>query len=154
MAAGLVEKKICKEDGTEHTYEFEKFGAEEALENLIKISKIIGKPLGLAMASLKGEDEGLFEKKIDLNLLALAFDGLTQNLDDKVCVELIKKLTSGKVLCDGVLIKSFNTHYKDDLFHMFKVLQAALEVQYGNFFAGILGLVNTNKAMSNKKSLT
>lgn len=143
MASGLIEKEI---DGIK--YEFEKWGAEEALDTLLKISKVAGKSLGIALSSLTTTEEGP-------NFLALAFDALTGNMDEKLCMSLVKKLTSEKVFCQGAKIQSFSVHYQDRLMHMFKVAQAALEVQYGNFFEELLGIVGvTRTAVSNRVQAT
>lgn len=143
--SGLYEVEI-----DDKKYEFEKWGAEESLSNLIKLSKIIGKPLGLAIGAFKQEEKeetSLFDtdmKDINIDMLGLALQALTENLDESACIALIKKLSSQHVLCDGAKI-NFNTHYADRLDHLFRVVGAALEVQYGNFFAAVLGLARTRK---------
>ncbi len=142
---GLFEVQI-----DDATYEFEKWGAEEALSTLLKIAKIAGKPIGLAVGAIMGGEEekgtkGLLEKKISPDLLGLVFDSLTDKLDEGVVVSLIKKIGSEKVLCNGAKI-NFNKHYEDRLDHLLKVVAAGLEVQYGNFFGALLGLVGKKPA--------
>lgn len=127
-------------------YEFEKFGAEQSLETLLDIGQIVGKPLGAAIAGLSGQDgdvkQRLMDRELDLKVIELVMEAITGRLDKKTIMPMIKRMTSEKVLCEGKKI-NFNIHYQDDLMHMFNVLKAALEVQYGNFFvalAGVLGL--------------
>lgn len=137
------------------TYSFEKWGAEEALKTLIKISKIAGKPIGLFLGVLldkKEDGESLIDKELKSDMLAVAIESLTANLDEDVCVALIKKLTSDKVWCANKPI-NFNTHYEDKLDHMFKVVAAAVEVQYGNFFVALTALApkGPKKGPTNRK---
>lgn len=141
---GLYEAEI---DGQK--YEFEKWGAEEALSNLLKLSKILGKPLGIAFGAVGKPEEGmpgqkLLDKELDPNIIAMAIEALTNNLDEASAISLIKKLSSQNVFCNGAKI-IFNVHYQDKLDHLFKVVYAALEVQYGNFFSAVLGLVGTKQ---------
>jgi len=120
-------------------YEFSQFGAERALKLLVRLSKIVGKPLALAVSSAEGEGS-LLKKQVNPNTLALAVEALMERLDESEAVEIIKGLTSGdSCMCQGRRIE-FNTHYEGRLPHMFKVLAAALEVQYGNFFDALGGL--------------
>lgn len=136
--AGLWEIEIDAQ-----RYEFQKWGAEESLSVLIKIAKIVGKPLGMAVGLMQtGEDKG----KMDLSpdLLGTVFDALAENFDEKTCIDVVKKLTAEKVMCEGQKIR-FDTHYQDNLGHMMKVAQAALEVQYGNFFAALLAIAPFKK---------
>lgn len=129
-------------------YAFTKWGAEESLANLLKLSKLIGKPLGLAMGAFAKEgDKSLFDKEINFDILSLAIDALMSNMDEAMCISLIKKLSSQGVLFGEGAKITFNTHYEDRLDHLFKVVYAGLEVQYGNFFNAMLGLASKKKGL-------
>jgi len=146
--AGLYQAEI---DGS--MYEFQKWGAEEATATLLKMTKIAGKPLGMAVAAIFDGDprEKKLKKQVPPDMIAQIFDAFSESMDEGVCMTLIKKFTSGgKVFCEGAPVKSFDQHYADKLLHMFNVLRAALEVQYGNFFAGLLGGVGLNRQPSSK----
>jgi hypothetical protein len=136
---GLYEADI---DGEK--YEFEKWGAEDALDVLIDISQMVGKPLGMAIATMLGK-EGL-EKDVDPNMVGSVFESLFQNCNKANTKPLIKKLCSEKVMCGGKKI-SFDKHYEDRLMHCFKVVKANLEVQYGNFFGELLELTKLRGAL-------
>lgn len=133
------------------SYSFEKYGAEESLETLLKIAKIAGKPLGLAISAFLGDkdekEKSILEREMDPDLLATAFEALTTALDEKVVMALVKKFSSDRVLCNGAKIV-FNTHYEDRLDLLFKVVKAALEVQYGNFFSALSGLIPVKRSKS------
>lgn len=135
----LVNKKI---DGIE--YNFGQFGANKSLKLLVRLSKIAGEPLALAFASAEGTGS-LLEKKINPAMLGNAVKVLFDKLDETDALELIQGLTSkDSCLCEGKQI-DFNLHYEGRLPHMFKVLYAALEVQYGNFFDALTDLSAMSK---------
>lgn len=126
------------------TYSFEKWGADASLDVLLELVKIIGRPLGAAVASLAGKQKDLgsevrsmIDKDFDPDLIGTVFEALTERMDKGIVKSLIKKFSSESVLCDGKKIV-FNSHYQDRLPHLFKVVQAALEVQYGNFSDALL----------------
>ena len=124
----LIEKTV---DG--EVYSFSQFGAKKSLRMLIKISKIVGKPLSLAFASAEGPGK-LSDKTVNPNTLAQAVEALMERMDEDEVISILESLTSGDAcLCNGKKV-DFNGHYEGNLSHMFKVLKAALEVQYGNFF--------------------
>lgn len=131
----------------ERKYEFQKWGAEDSLSVLLTLAKIAGKPLGSAFAAAsESKDETLFDKKMDMTtVIPMILESLTERLDEKIVIPIIKKLASGNVFCDGVKIESFSKHYEDRLDHLFRVVKTALEVQYGNFFAALLGSVGISK---------
>jgi hypothetical protein len=127
-------------------YQFEKWGAEEALDTLLEMVPIVGRPLGTALGAIVGKDKkNIADKEIDPELVGLMIDALTVNFNKGAVKTLIKKLCSEKVLCDGKKI-IFNTHYQDKLDVIFLVVGAALEVQYGNFFGALLGLFGTKSS--------
>lgn len=139
----------------EETYSFSKWGAEESLSNLIKISKIVGKPLGILLGNalgnsepegLFGEEKGILSKEFKPDMLALALEALTNNMDEKSMIPIIKSVVSKDVFCNGAKI-NFNTHYGSNLMLMFKVLKAGLEVQYGNFFDEFRDLMPVKKSV-------
>lgn len=139
MATELISKEI---DGK--TYEFSQFGAKLGVRTLIKISKIVGKPMGIAFGSIETGDgkqkpSSLLDMSYDKGMLAAAIEALTERMDESEIEELLILLTSTTCLCDGAKI-DFNGHYAGKYGHLFKVLRAALEVQYGNFFDALSDL--------------
>lgn len=120
------------------TYEFEKWGAEDATDTLLDLTKITGKSLAVAIGSILSKD-GEEKKSINPDIIGQIVDCLMQGLSDKAtCKALIRKFSSEKCFCNGAKI-NFDQHYRDRLFHMILVIKAALEVQFGNFFGALLG---------------
>lgn len=139
MATELIKKDV---DGFE--YEFSQFGAKRSLRTLIRLSKVLGKPLSLLLGSMNGSGK-LLDKSLDMDMIGLALNALTENMDSAEVISLIEELTSGDAcLCDGKKI-IFDSHYEGRLDHLFKVLYAALEVQYGNFFGAMVALQGPKK---------
>jgi hypothetical protein len=132
--AGMYEATV---DG--HVYEFAKWGAEEAMNTLLDLSDILGKPLSRigAKAFSRGVKEALAEEISD-DLVGDVIGELVASVGQyrQAVLRVVRKLTSHKCLCDGKRF-DFDTHYARRLTHMYKVAAAALEVQYGNFFDAV-----------------
>lgn len=143
--AGLIEVEV---DGK--LYEFEKWGADDSLDVLIDLAQIVGGPVGQAIGSVFSK-EGV-NQEIDAGMLGFVVEGLLKNMKKDIVKPLIKKLSSEKVLCDGRPVK-FNVHYADDLMHLFRVVKAALEVQYGNFFVAFQGAVGLSRTQRKASTL-
>lgn len=149
MARELVKKKI---DGYE--YEFQQFGPTQGLRYLNRILTIVGEPLSIAMAALFGGDKNhkdvktatneakksILDKKLDPELIQKCISCLMSNLgDENSNIALVSDLTTMSIIRDGIQLKGFDASYQDvGLDHIFKVLAAQFEVQWGNFFAGFL----------------
>jgi hypothetical protein len=128
-------------------YSFQKWGADSATDALLDLSGIVAKPLGAGVGALfgkkKDEDDGEAGKpKTSAENIGLIMEALLDRVsaNKATCKALLKKFASENVLCDGKKI-SFDSHYADRMPHMFKVVQAAVEVQFGNFFGEFLGSV-------------
>lgn len=117
-------------------YEFSKWGAEDSLRTLLRIGKVVGKPMGLALDALKPGDSlaGVLDKGKRGDMVSTVITALTESMDESTCFQLIQKLSTQGVFCKGAPVKSMDVHYQDRLMHLFKVAKAALEVQYGSFF--------------------
>lgn len=131
--AGLYEQDI---DG--HIYEFSKWGADEATDVLMDLGALVGKPLGMALTMLSGAKGG--DAPVDVDAIGAIMEHLSTAAFEKktLCKHLIKKFATG-CMCDGRRV-DYNIHYADRLDHMFRVVRAAVEVQFGNFFGGLTGL--------------
>jgi hypothetical protein len=129
MATELIERTI---DGEK--YEFEQMGTKEALRILTRISKMVGKPLALATGAVKRGDDGKF--KLDETVLSNVAGTLFDRIDEDETIALVEMLCATKALCAGQKI-NFDRHYEGKLIHLSKVLSAALEVQYGDFFDAV-----------------
>ncbi len=144
----MIEMQKRTVDGD--VYEFSQFGTKESLRVLSKLSKILGKPIALGFAALgtdpkkpepevEGEQKkSLFDREINKEILAQAIDAFTERLDENEVIDLIETLAGKNVLCNGKPV-IFNSHYEGKIAVLFKVVAAALEVQYGNFFDALSG---------------
>jgi hypothetical protein len=133
MAKELAEKLI---DGEK--YEFMQFGAKKSIKLLTRLLKVVGEPLSLAVGAANGGGS-LFEKQLNPDMLGKAVACLVEHLEEDEVLDLIEEFTGkDNVLYKGMKI-NFDSHYEGKLPHLFKVLTAALEVQYGNFFGEFIG---------------
>jgi hypothetical protein len=141
----LVTKSI---DGK--LYEFQQFNTTKSLKTLSKLTKFLGEPLMLGLAALGVNPaksvpgaapitaKGFLDRELNGEALAKAVAALVDRLDETDVVELVKTLTSESVLCDHKPIV-FDEHFRGDIGHLFKVIGAALEAQYGNFLGAVTG---------------
>jgi hypothetical protein len=126
-------------------YSFQKWGADSSTDALLDLSGIVSKPLGAGVGALFGKKKDEAEgdaKPNQAESIGLIMEALLDRVSANkgICKALIKKFASENVLCDGKKI-SFDSHYTDRMPHLFKVVQAAVEVQFGNFFGEFLGSV-------------
>ncbi len=135
MSLELAKKEI---DGA--LYEFQQFGAKKATKMLVRIGRIAGKPISIFGSQLaKGKDA--VESLNSADMIAQIIGAFTEKLDENDVLDIIETFTAVDVLCDGKKIHSFDHHFQNRLDHMFRVLWAALEVQYGNFFGAITAIL-------------
>jgi hypothetical protein len=133
MGRELIRKSVDGQD-----YEFQQFGADKALRLLTRLMKIIGEPMAIGVGALQGPGS-LLDKNVDGGVLGKAVRALSEKLDEDSVITLVKEFVGeGACVCNGAKV-IFNTHYEARLGHMFKVLKAALEVQYGDFFVDLKG---------------
>lgn len=124
----------------EDLYSFQKWDADTALEVLLDLIPVVGQPLGAALSTVMGKDEGI-DTKVTPAVLADVFQALTGSFNKKIVKPILIKLVSQDVMCNDVPVKNFKSHYEGKMMLMFKVAYAGLEVQYGNFLEELLGLV-------------
>ena len=141
MARELIEKTI---DGK--FYEFSQFNTTVALKVMARLTKILGEPLAIALggATKDGKKALSLESDLSAELMGKAVRALIDRLDETEVVSLVKLLASEGVLCDHARI-IFDDHFCGDIGHLFRVLVAAIEVQFGNFFAGIKDVISSSR---------
>jgi hypothetical protein len=113
-----------------HNYEFYQLGAVKSLKILTRILKIIGEPIGLITGEATVKD--FLKTELNSDILGKALKALTDKLDEELVVNTIKELLE-PVLCDGKRIQ-FDLHFQGRIGHLLKVVKAALEVNYKDFF--------------------
>lgn len=141
MGLELIKKEI---DG--HRYEFEQFGARQSSVLFIELVKKIGPSFTALFGEISKAPTKEDAKKLSSSAIGEAVRALLMNIGDAgETVALIEKFIAEKTLCDGKKI-NFDSHYQGRLFHQGKVLFAALEVQYGNFFEDVTALLAFTQA--------
>lgn len=130
----LVQKTV-----DDRVYQFQQFNTTTAIKTMAKLTKLIGEPLTLAMGSFaekKDPAAGLMDRDLDFEVLSKAVGALIERLDEDEVVSLVKRLTTESVLCDNKPIQ-FDEHFAGNISHLFKVVMAAIEAQYGNFLSAV-----------------
>lgn len=145
-------------DGFEYT--FYQLGAIKSHNLLRKIGKILGPALGEMVNSAKDSDKAglasLLNSEIDFKSV---IDGFFDRADEKTLESIIITLGSQIHYTDGGNggeLKSsdiIDLHFKGRLQSMYKVLYAALEVQYSDFLGegGILANIQLKAKDSRQK---
>lgn len=138
-----------------HEYLFTKFGAKQSMKYLGKVLKLVGEPIAMATgAATKDGGKSLFESDMDFEMLGKAIGTLCEKFDDEEVQKLIIDISSfPNVLCDGVKVE-FDSHYAGKLDLLFKVVRAALEVQYGNFFGALTDALPVKKVSPTSQPTT
>lgn len=143
MATELIKRSI---DGIE--YGFQQLGAKQSLKVLLRLKRVVQGSVSMLLSSFEPSETSisLFDRNINTDFIGKAIEALADKIDDDEVIDLIETLTAkDNVLWDGKKI-IFNTHYEGRLEHLFKVLGAALEVQYGNFFDAFSALQSVRKS--------
>lgn len=114
------------------TFKIGQLSATKSVRLLVRIAKI----MGVSLASMAGSDG-----KSDLQDLAFdkAAEKLLDRIDDNIVMEIIKSSLEQVFVQDkGIknsLAQEFDVYFADTgVFHVIKVVKAAWEVQYPDFF--------------------
>jgi len=121
------------------TYEFYQFSATESLKLLTRIAKIVGGPLAAIVTNPEIQKEAISSQVGDAS--ARAVGSLFEKLDEDFVVDTVKKILSQTVCVGyGRVLPIFDTHFKRKMGHLFKVLEAAINAEYDDFFGALLDL--------------
>lgn len=124
------------------TYQVTQFSATKGIKMMTRLTKIIGEPIGF-MFSNEGAD-------VD-QMLPMAIRALSDKLDEDMVLDTVKQLLEGVRNHEGEL--EFDQYFSGKMGLLFKILGKVLEVQYGDFFGGLIakGFVHKKVAARPKK---
>lgn len=133
-------------DGEEYT--FHQLDPMTSTMILTKILKIAGTSVGMAVDQVaKSGVDNLMDAEVDAVIGKMDISSIVASLCDRLneveVREIIIAMTS-QVICKGKgeISKVFNEHFKGRILHLIKVVMAAMEVEYADFFAEGFGLQN------------
>lgn len=136
MAREVVDKEI---DG--HSYKFGQLGALKSHRVLFKITKVVGPAFGALGDSMKGVDslESILDADVDFqSVIEKFFDNAEESIVEEIIETMLKQVAHfGEDGKEGV--GQLDTSAKIDLCFsgrlpsMYKVVFAALAVEYGGF---------------------
>ena len=131
-----IEKTI---DGEQYT--FYQLPPKKSLKLMTRLVRIIGAPISAALGDLPDGQVNLeMILESDLNLGAIV-GALCDRLDENEVEAIVDALLSQVIHAgQGEVSKKFDVLFAGRLPHLFKVLGAALEVEYGDFLAESGGL--------------
>jgi hypothetical protein len=122
------------------------YPARQALQLLIRLSKVVGKPLGILTAQTDDEQT----KK---NLIGEAIDALTQKIEADETLNLVEQILKCVTIFDGDTNRQiiFDIDFQGRLGHLFKLLKEVLSFQYADFL-GDLAAITPKMAASKKEN--
>jgi len=115
-------------------YQVSQFGASQGLKVLTTLTKLVGPSISMAFGA-----EGQTSETAQAEVIGRAVNALCEKLDEEKVLNLIKTLIDTALVGEGKKIV-FETHFQGRLGHLFKVLKAVLEVQYGDFLSDLKNL--------------
>lgn len=109
------------------TYQVTQFSATKSIKMMTRLTKILGEPMGFMFADEKANAD---------EMLPLAIRALVSKLDEDLVIDTVKQLLEGVRDSNGEI--NFEVHFAAKMGLLFKVLGKVLEVQYGDFFGGLV----------------
>jgi len=149
------ESKTKTIDGEQYT--FYQINPRQSMKCLTRIIKLIGGPMGLGMDTNGLDNSKDIEDILGSNVnIGVIVSGICDRLDDDNVEYIIDTLLSQTIhKGKGEVSKSFDELFAGKLPHLFKVVFAAMEVEYGDFFGGKLDFLKIfKKASINPESAT
>ena len=140
----MIDKVIKEVDGI--SYEIWTLPVPKALSILTKLTKLAGELGGGAIGSVDSGQNPFQNKSgeknpmnIKMDVLGKAITALTNRLDESEVQEIIKTMLSVVHVqnVNGYAPVSFDVTFQGRIFHMLKVVGAALEVNYSDFLEGL-----------------
>jgi len=126
-------KDIVSKTIGQDTYTFTQFGTTQSWKVLVKLGKILGPAVGDFLSKWEKGSKILDQDvaKIAGPLIAQLMDRIDPDTSADLIKEILNSVMVGGKRIDDAL---FEVHFRQKIPLMFKVLAAALEVQYGNFY--------------------
>lgn len=130
------------------TYTIQPLDADEGLDLLLELGSIIGEPairLALSVKNSLSEKKSLMDVELSADDGAKAIAGLFSRLERGERVQLFKRILA-TTLADGgsnSVNQDFGVRFMGDYMHLFKVVWATLEVNYGDFLGALAGFGRT-----------
>jgi hypothetical protein len=105
------------------------FSATEGLRLLLKLSKLLGRPLGKAISGLIGDGSGL-DHKIDFSIVGEAVGELAERMDEAEVETLVKRLLRATQVDHKEVTPQFDILFQRRYVTLFKVLAFVIEVNF------------------------
>lgn len=137
-----MSRQVVRKVIDDREYDFYPMPPKLAVKVLTRLTKIIGRPLAELSGLVKGENDldKILDNPMGMAIAARAASALVNNLEeDQVLVTIEQLLGPVHVKTpetQGTIPIQFDVHFEGRIGHLLKVVTAALEVNYSDFFAG------------------
>lgn len=132
---GNVVKEI---DG--QTYEIWHLPTEPAVKMLVKLTKLIGGPVGKAVSGLTSDSGSILDANVSFDFIGTAIGMLTNKLDEDEVLGIVKtmlKYVNKKTEKGGFVETNIEMDFQGKIMHLLNVVRAALEHNFSDFFVEI-----------------
>ena len=135
-------------DGEEYT--FHQLAPKKSLRVLTKLMKILGGTAGKAVSSASSSADLL--NGVDAGSI---ISGIAERLDEDEVIVIVDIMFSTVLHSgEGDVSKAFDKLFGGRVFHLIKVLQASLEVEYQDFFDEKSGIASMVTRIKSKAAVT
>ncbi len=109
-------------------YQTTQYPATKGLKLLTRLSKIVGKPLGMFASRL--------DEKATPDLIGNAIEAMLAQVDEEIVVKLVDDILSSTQIIENSTYRpiNFNIDFAGSYGHLFKVIKEILSFQYSDFF--------------------
>ncbi|BBO74398.1 hypothetical protein DSCW_18150 [Desulfosarcina widdelii] len=116
----------------DHEYTFHQMPPKQSMKLLLRIFKIVGAPAGAVADGAKANFKSLMDADLDISRIMGA---LCDRIDENEVEGIVDDLLS-QAICKGrgEVSRNFDSIFKGRLPHLFKVVGAALQAEYSDFF--------------------
>lgn len=139
-----MSRKISQVTIDGKTYSVTPWSGTKGARMLAKLVKLLGPALGKLMSS-GGSINGLLDSKAADIDFAGVFVSLAERIDDTTFDSLIKEILEGVHEGPRAVADDFDSRFSGESLLMFKLVKAALEVNYGDFLS-VIGKSAVRKA--------
>lgn len=137
------------------TYQSTQLSAWASLKLLHRLASLVGQPLIVLIVkgAKAGSVSGALDSDLDEGSLGLAVANMLAQLDDGVLESVTRQiLASTSVKQEGKsvdVLDVFDLHFRGRMFHLMRVIQFALEVNYRDFTGGLRSIGKRDGVGSN-----
>jgi hypothetical protein len=130
------------------------YAPSKFLKLTTKISKLLGEPMAMLVANMKGKNVDLSEMDLNEEVVGLAIKALVEKLDPDAMPDFVNELLDGVEVIDGNIRRQvrIDVDFMGNVSQMFAVLKETLKFQYADFFGALATVMPSVAGQKNAKN--